>query len=72
MEPFDPVAGFGTGEPLGILATPPTRPVRPETGWELPEELDEIVRTQLREMMIDYDRKSQNARAVAWWRSQRG
>lgn len=68
---YDPVAGYGTGKPIGILATPGVTPVKPETGWELPGELDEMVRAQLRELVIDYDRKSQNARALAWWRTQR-
>lgn len=69
---YDPVAGYGTGKPLGILATPGVTPVKPETGWELPGELDEMMRAQLRELAIDYDRKSQNARALIWWRTQRG
>jgi len=73
MDGYDPIVGYGTGEPLGILnALACTDPVSmPESGWPLPEELDEIVREQLREMMITWDRDSQNARAVEWWRSQR-
>lgn len=60
-------------QPLGILNTPMrcNPPLMPEDGWPLPDELEEAVRDHLRDMMITWDRNTQNARAIAWWRSQR-
>lgn len=70
---FDPIAGHGTGEPLGILNTPLHRspPPMPEDGWPLPDELEDAMRDQLRDMMIMWDQNTQNARAIEWWHSQR-